>query len=328
MPGSGGPPTDVVTVYLGSQVEIDPAGVWTKYVHDDVNRKGTGAGAAPFFHHRDHLATIRLITEGTGAEVLRRSYRPFGDIAAQTGSHVEPKGWIGELRDPETTFLYPHARYFDPVLGRFLSPDWWDHDLPGVGTNRYAYADNDPINNSDPKGHSTDFSGMDGIGTQTGPTAGPSGRGGSENDPASSAPAAPSAPPSAASPPPSTSVPGFSVSIAPPPPPAPPAPAAIAPAPSAPPTPSTIPAPQAIVKDDKRDRLGLDFVGPGRGDGSFSWSWRSGSKAAPASPKGSAPADPHSRPSGYRAGVRDQVWDNAVDPLTRTVRDPLTGRFM
>jgi len=45
------------------------------------------------------------------------------------------------------------ARYYDPALGRFLSPDWWDVRDPGVGTNRYAYSANDPINKSDPNGH-------------------------------------------------------------------------------------------------------------------------------------------------------------------------------
>ena len=36
---------------------------------------------------------------------------------------------------------------------RFLSPRRRDPTLPGVGTNRYAYAANDPINKSDPNGH-------------------------------------------------------------------------------------------------------------------------------------------------------------------------------
>jgi len=41
----------------------------------------------------------------------------------------------------------------DPKLGRFISPDDWDPIMEGVGTNRYAYAENDPINKSDPNGH-------------------------------------------------------------------------------------------------------------------------------------------------------------------------------
>jgi hypothetical protein len=36
---------------------------------------------------------------------------------------------------------------------RFISPDDFDPTLPGVGTNRYAYSGNDPVNKSDPNGH-------------------------------------------------------------------------------------------------------------------------------------------------------------------------------
>ncbi|MER8887672.1 hypothetical protein, partial [Mesorhizobium sp. M0816] len=35
-----------------------------------------------------------------------------------------------------------------------ISPDEWDPTLAGVGTNRYAYAGNDPVNQSDANGHS------------------------------------------------------------------------------------------------------------------------------------------------------------------------------
>lgn len=35
----------------------------------------------------------------------------------------------------------------------------------------------------------------------------------------------------------------------------------------------------------------------------------------------------YSRPTGWRAGMRDTVWDNAKDAHGR-VRDPLTGRLM
>ncbi len=41
----------------------------------------------------------------------------------------------------------------DPGFGRFISPDDWDPVMEGVGTNRYAYAGNDPVNKSDKNGH-------------------------------------------------------------------------------------------------------------------------------------------------------------------------------
>jgi HNH/ENDO VII superfamily nuclease len=34
-----------------------------------------------------------------------------------------------------------------------IQPDTWDPTEPGVGTNRYAYAENDPVNKSDATGH-------------------------------------------------------------------------------------------------------------------------------------------------------------------------------
>lgn len=43
---------------------------------------------------------------------------------------------------------------------------------------------------------------------------------------------------------------------------------------------------------------------------------------------GNSSADPHRRPSGYRSGVRDQVWNNAIEASTGRVRDAVTGRFM
>ena len=49
--------------------------------------------------------------------------------------------------------MYLHARYYDPLVGRFPTGDWWDPILAGVDVNRYSYSANDPINLSDPNGH-------------------------------------------------------------------------------------------------------------------------------------------------------------------------------
>lgn len=68
--------------------------------------------------------------------------------------------------------LYLHARYYDPVIGRFLSPDTLDPIETGVGTNRYAYADNDPINKSDPNGHIVHVAPLVAIGIGVGGLAG------------------------------------------------------------------------------------------------------------------------------------------------------------
>jgi hypothetical protein len=35
----------------------------------------------------------------------------------------------------------------------FVQPDWWEVTWAGVGTNRYSYSFNDPVNGRDPSGH-------------------------------------------------------------------------------------------------------------------------------------------------------------------------------
>ncbi|MBS7705573.1 RHS repeat-associated core domain-containing protein [Chelatococcus asaccharovorans] len=141
--------TPQTTLYLGPEIERGPDGVWQKYPYPDINKRGTAAT----FLHRDHLATVRSITDAAGAEVLHRYYRPYGQIPITTSTFKEAKAFIGERQDSETGLLYLNARFYDPALGRFISPDWYLPTDPGVGTNRYAYAFNDPINKSDPNGH-------------------------------------------------------------------------------------------------------------------------------------------------------------------------------
>lgn len=57
------------------------------------------------------------------------------------------------LTGPSTGNLITGGRADYTQPGRFVSPDTMDPTVEGVGTNRYAYALNDPINRSDPTGH-------------------------------------------------------------------------------------------------------------------------------------------------------------------------------
>lgn len=82
----------------------------------------------------------------------RAIYGPYGEKSATVtpGVVVEDKGWIGQRYDAEAGLQYLNARYYDPELGMFLQPDWFEVTMPGVGTNRYAYGLGDPVNLSDP----------------------------------------------------------------------------------------------------------------------------------------------------------------------------------
>ncbi len=83
---------------------------------------------------------ITRIVQGLLAIVLAIPIMAAGAAEARTASVV-----------------IPHARptIDRPALThvRYVSPDTMDPTIPGVGTNRYSYSGNDPINKSDPNGH-------------------------------------------------------------------------------------------------------------------------------------------------------------------------------
>ncbi len=141
------------TLDLGGDIELAHDGTWTAHIGQNFRR----VGSVTTWLHRDHLASIRAVTDATGVLTNRSAYAPYGERedTVSTGARSS-KGYIGERDDPETGLLYLHARWYDPVLGRFVTPDWWDVIEEGVGTNRYAYSGNDPVNYSDPTGHHAD----------------------------------------------------------------------------------------------------------------------------------------------------------------------------
>ncbi|MCT8330899.1 RHS repeat domain-containing protein [Albidovulum sediminis] len=105
--------------------------------------------------HLDGLGSVRAVTDETGLERERTAYRPYGEeMAALTPLTLpETKGYIGERYDDASGLQYLNARYYDPKLGLFIQPDWWEVTKEGVGTNWYSYSFGDPVNGRDPTGH-------------------------------------------------------------------------------------------------------------------------------------------------------------------------------
>ena len=84
--------------------------------------------------------------------------------AAVPAAAGEDKGFVGERYDAGAGLQYLNARYYDPRLGLFLQPDWFEVTQPGVGTNRFSYSGNDPVNWRDPGGNEcTEVNGLGGF---------------------------------------------------------------------------------------------------------------------------------------------------------------------
>lgn len=135
------------------------------YPHPNVQKtNSSGSSVVVNYLHFDHLGSVRAVSKSTGTlpagasnlRVERKFYKPFGeedDFQYSGASAPETKGFIGERLDGEAGLQYLNARYYDPKLGMFIQPDWWEVTQPGVGTNRYAYAGGDPVNGKDPGRH-------------------------------------------------------------------------------------------------------------------------------------------------------------------------------
>lgn len=69
----------------------------------------------------------------------------FGEIVNSTGM-ASLFGFTGEQQDSASGLTYLRARYYQPELGRFLTPDSLIPDITnGQSLNAYAYVYNDPM---------------------------------------------------------------------------------------------------------------------------------------------------------------------------------------
>jgi len=111
------------------------------------------AGSVTYVY-TDPQGTPLAEADASGNITATYDYAPYGSQAL--GTPPNGPGYTGHVNDPDTGLVYMQARYYDPAVGRFISTDPVG---PSVGNpfnfNRFAYANNNPIDNMDPDGRCT-----------------------------------------------------------------------------------------------------------------------------------------------------------------------------
>ena len=103
-----------------------------------------------FYAHTDVLGNVVLVTDENRNIVERRVYEPYG--LPRTPIPDGP-GFTGHDMDGESGLVYMQQRYYDPMVGRFLSVDpVGTNPATGANFNRYWYANNNPYKFFDPDG--------------------------------------------------------------------------------------------------------------------------------------------------------------------------------
>lgn len=100
--------------------------------------------------HADLLGSASATLDPGGSLLGTRSFSTFGYSAAPA---IAYGGFAGHPEDSETGLVRVGERYFDPVIGRFASPDpEVASSYPSQGLNRYSYGLNSPYDFRDPSG--------------------------------------------------------------------------------------------------------------------------------------------------------------------------------
>ena len=156
--------TGAVTRYVWSRgarldrllATVNPDGSTTRYIYGSglLYEETTSAGGvaqSPVYYHFDWRGDTVAMSDSTGAVVARLSYSPFGERTVESGTVTTPFCFNGKwgVMTEATGLLAMQARYYSPVLRRFLNED--PSGFSG-GMNLYAFAGGDPIDLMDPFG--------------------------------------------------------------------------------------------------------------------------------------------------------------------------------
>jgi len=146
--------------YDGSQVltEKQNGGTVNRYQRgaggELLSRPGWGGGETP---QMDGLGSMRQgLDNGSARFTGLFDYSAFGEKIGGNGGSSSPYGWgaqsgyrqDGESGQGDCGLVLMGARWYDPSIGRFTSRD---SDLSQAP---YAYCNGDPVNHTDPSGHS------------------------------------------------------------------------------------------------------------------------------------------------------------------------------
>src|SRR5580704_369201 len=139
-------------------------------VRTPSQRTKTGSNAPSFeYFITDHLGSVAVVTDSTGTVLSngRLFYDPWGKMKLAGGGNdtncslpqvpsgsPTTRGFTGQEQMPNICADNFNARVYNPLLGRFLTPDSVIPDTYAPQSlNRYTYVDNMPLSVTDPTGH-------------------------------------------------------------------------------------------------------------------------------------------------------------------------------
>lgn len=110
-----------------------------------------GATTGTYFYIKDHLGTVHAVTDDAGNIIESYRYDAWGRVLGVYNGAGQPLTesavgnrflWAGKEYSWPTGLYHNHARFYDPITGRFLSKD--PSGING-GLNEFTYCVNSPV---------------------------------------------------------------------------------------------------------------------------------------------------------------------------------------
>ena len=144
------------TTYAGNYERIDSAGHSREfYFLDDgiILFRETGQQERILYAFRDNLGSYLKLYDEQGTAVFEAEYDAWGRQSVTQNTIGFHRGYTGHEHLPEFGLINMNGRMYDPLLGRFLSPDnYVQEPYNSQNFNRYAYCLNNPLKYVDPDG--------------------------------------------------------------------------------------------------------------------------------------------------------------------------------
>ena len=129
-----------------------------KFYYDATGVCGFNYNGTDYYYQKNIQGDILKVFNGNGTLYAEYSYDAWGKCTIKSNvsniAAINPFRYRGYYLDDETGLYYLNARYYDPEIGRFISPDSIDYLDPESinGLNIYVYCGNNPVMNVDPSG--------------------------------------------------------------------------------------------------------------------------------------------------------------------------------
>jgi RHS repeat-associated protein len=143
--------------YVGEHYEVRDGDDPVKYIFAGNIRLAMVDSSGIYYYHKDHLGSTAGMTSSDSSAIQAGSeadYLPYGGERTSSSVTLTSYAFTDQERDAESGLYNYNARLYDPIIGRFITPDTEVPDpYDPQSLNRYTYCLNNPLIYTDPTGH-------------------------------------------------------------------------------------------------------------------------------------------------------------------------------